>query len=450
MTEILDRQAHIRKIVATHVNMESLSCLRKNIEFPIEKYMLNQHLRFSCHPDRMIGVLISELMNDLRGNGLVSACPNNGPRCVPFMQSWNSWVKNGCEKGDDPSLRYKLFSTPAFDALNDSLLHHTSLYFLEMKQSGNSFKVIQETDFDNILSNVIDETMAVLTGHSPVRIPVYPHYCRLSGDSVRCSDNPLDPVLSKFDENSGTWEILPIIETIPKPVRHLILDLPSQELLMTKQFVIKGFKEGLDALTGCNFYDISYQNCIDDCVRDCIEKAGLAVIHLYESWPDAYAAGDGIWRMSHIDAAHDVFMSDGKPTDVAPPQPAWSFDMGPSVNHLADPETVIDILMASGIYESRTLAHEALDAGMKEYDIVRIPMPGIEHLHIHAPTGYGVLNKCFEDQFRAEEIEYNDWQQDAYVISARPLTVSPDVLEDDVWRKSQPVMPEANIEQPVP
>ena len=429
-----ERNIRIAEIVADHVNMKSLSILKEGIRFPVEKKVLHEHLRSSCEKGGHINVLTSKLMKDLRENDLVSVCPNNGLRRVPVMQAWDSWVKDGNEEGSHPRHRHHLFSSPAFDELNTCLFQRMSLYCLGMEKSLGSDEILQEVDFDSILSNVIDETTATLTGHPPARISVNDYHCQLSGERVWCSDDPLNPVLTYIDSQSRAFEILPIIRTVPKMARHLILELPSRELLMTNQFVIKGFREGLAALTGRDDdYNINYPKGIDECMRDCIEKAGLAVVHMHESWPNAYAAGDGIWRMSRIDSGHDIFLSDGKCTDVEIPQPAWSFDTGPSVNHLADTETVIDILMASGLYDTRELAHEALDANMMEYDIARIPMPDIECLHIYVPTGHGVYRESFEDRFRAEEIEYTDWQKDSYVISASHLTVSPKLLEIDVW-----------------
>ena len=173
-------------------------------------------------------------------------------------------------------------------------------------------------------------------------------------------------------------------------------------------------------------------------VRDYMEKAGLVIVQTSQISPDAYGGENGIWRMGLVDEGHEIFLTqDGHPTDISPPEPIWGTCTDIWANCLADRQTVIDILMASGLHETRDAAGELLDAYIEETcGANSIAMPNVDRLHVYAPTGYGVDGN-FAAMFQADKIERREWQEDAYILSEKSLNVPKHLLEDEPLTRDQ-------------
>lgn len=108
---------------------------------------------------------------------------------------------------------------------------------------------------------------------------------------------------------------------------------------------------------------------------------------------------------------------------------------------------ILDVLMASERYPDRSDARAALDAYAEEYGVSMVDL-GVDHLNLYVPTGYGVRKGDFNEVFRAAELEPAEWREDAYVLSAAPLTVDPELLEACDWRERAREAPETDAPSP--
>ena len=442
-----DQNSRIAKIISGHINPKTLSILKQGIKFPIDEYALKQQIAIDTPEKGPLAELMTGLMQALRAENLVHACPNNGPREVRAMAVWNEWVKTGnVEKGDDFHHRHVLFNSTGFGFLKGSLHRNFFLFREKQTQSEKAKKNItspdssppdfSESDFDSVLSQSAKDLIKGMTGNPLITPFLHFHmghylYCHLTEKPLSFGDNPLRPMLME-NNTYGERKALPILKT-PKIARHMILELPSQTLVMADWFRIKGFREGLIALVGHDNHAINCANGLDERMRDYIEKAGLAIVQVFEMSPEAYSDKNGIWRMGYINQEHETFLGqDGYPTDISPPEPLWETCTDIWANCLADRQIIVDILMASKLYGNRKTAGEILDAYIENtFGANSIAMPNTERLHIYAPTGYAVEEK-FSQMFQADEIEQRDWQKDGYILSVNPLNVPEHLLETEI------------------
>ena len=109
------RIREIRKTVLRHFRIEILSTLNQELEFPCLFEELQTTLNFILNqsgPDTVLGIAMMAILRDLRSQGLVRPCLNNGPRHVPSMEAWNIWVTGGDEA---ENLSHEdLYHSPAF------------------------------------------------------------------------------------------------------------------------------------------------------------------------------------------------------------------------------------------------------------------------------------------------------------------------------------------------
>ena len=445
-----DRTERITEIVSSHINVKTLSILKQGIDFPISKNALKEQLALLTPEQGPLAGLTTGLMQALRAEGLVHACPNNGPRDVRSMNAWNIWMETGdIEQENHRWHKHSLFNSTGFGLVNGSLLKNMFMLDFDLQKTGKTGLnkdvnateqpeyLFSESDFDLILSRSAEDMVKAMNGDPLIWPFLYFQdkelnlHCKLTDKSLSIGDDPLKPVLMAWVPPYSRV-VLPSVKP-PKIARHLILQLPSQTLVMADHFRIKGFREGLVALVGHDDHSINGADGRDERMRDYMEKAGLAIVQTSRIRPDAYGGENGIWRMGHVDDTHEIFLNqDGSPTDISPPEPLWNTCTDIWANCLADRQTVIDILMASGLHETRDAAGELLDAYIEEtHGASSIAMPDVDWLHVYAPTGYGTDGK-FTEEFQANEIERREWQEDAYILSGKPLTVPEHLLETEI------------------
>lgn len=117
------------------------------------------------------------------------------------------------------------------------------------------------------------------------------------------------------------------------------------------------------------------------------------------------------------------------------PEPVWRTCTDLWANTFAAPERIVDVMMASGLYEARTEAEAVLETYCAQTHGAGIFDLGTEELHVYAPTGYGVHRDNFDTVFAAPEIPRLAWQENVYVLSTRPLGVDAELLLDHDWRE---------------
>ena len=447
-----DRAERIAEIVSSHINVESLSILKQGIDFPINRDSVKEQKAIFTPEQEPLADLTTGLMQALRTEGLALACSNNGPRNVRAMNAWNIWVETGdVEQEAYGWHKHALFTSTGFGLVNGSLLKNMFMLDFELRKNGktelskdaNTTKhpqsLFSESDFDLVLSRSAEDLIKAMNG-DPLIWPFFYFQnkdmdlrCRLTHEPLSIGDDPLRPMLMAWTPIPPySRTVLPSIKP-PKIARHMILELPTQTLVVADYFRVKGFTEGLVALVGHDDHLINCAKGCDERMRDYMEKAGLVIVQTSQMSPDAYGGENGIWRMGLVDNGHETFLTqDGHPTDIAAPEPLWSTCTDIWANCLADRKTVIDILMASGLHETRDAAGELLDVYIEEtYGANSIAMPNVDRLHVYAPSGYGVDGK-FTKEFQANEIERREWQEDVYILSEKPLTVPEHLLEAEI------------------
>ena len=424
MTELTDRQDRIREIVSSHINMESLSILKNGIDFPIKAIALRKHLWDSTRPCGGAPVpfcdLISLTLMSLREESLVSACPNSQFRRTRGLDEWNNWV-NGV--GDD------CFKPPVFGYPGG---HIRSLVYDYMAD-------FTESDFDKLLSDAASE---ISSGMNLYVNPVLGREISTIPSNKYGAPSP-----RVINEKTSGHRVLDSIEGCAV-ARHMVVELPSRELVIGNFLPLKGISEGLAVLAGRDDYDLNDAGGVDACMRDCIQKTGMAMIRIL-----GHGATENIASPMKLSPAGEGIQHMSQERNFKGPGYSISF-----TNCIADPETMIDIMMASGIYDHRKYAGRSLDDFIMESDAERIAMPDVERLHVYAPTGfllYELANSMnnFYRSFQANDIKRNEDIIKKYTFSTYPLSIpehDPNeelrIVEQDTWCRSGQVALEAGNE----
>lgn len=385
-------------IIKRHLSKKTLSVLKEGISFPIKPSDLMDHMTGVF--DDVIPDMMTSMMSDLRSEGHLSPCPNNGPRNVKAMSAWNIFVEKGeITADDDWWVEVYLKRSRAFDIPRMHLIRATAS--IKPRDA-----LVTEEKFDAAIKSALtDIRSAYLTEDTYSELDAR-QTCGLSGEALSTGRDPLNPVIFEFSMKEYKYHEAPVIEE-PKTVQHMILDLPSEKLVMADWFRIKGFNDGLEAIIGEDYYDLNSAHGLDQRMSDYLTKAGLAIVQVGNTSPYAYEDGAGIWRMGHVNDEHDRFWNkDDTPTEHKAPDPKWTTCTDLWANIFADPERIIDILMASGEYDDRESARKSLDDYLSEtYGAHEIDMQGVTRLHVYAPTGYAVNREAFDRDFKAGEID---------------------------------------------
>jgi hypothetical protein len=356
------------------------------------------------------------LMEQLRDAGVLSASPNNGPRLIPSMTAWDEWIRGADVDWDsaDYAIKdraYELDRSPAFSVLNRSFI-----------QSWVEIKEDHEVRFADFAAKFRERAKSYFiedVGHS---FNLSDLISQADGERYHVVGSFLRPVLGQGE--LGDIKAVPPIGN-PKFVRHLEMPMPSGVLIMTDWIRMKAFAEGIDALCGDDDrYNISCSAGMDERARSYFEKAGICIVFARSS-PSAYQEGDGIWRMGRMDEDFVENYVD----------PAWQTSTEFRANIFADEEIIVDVLLASGTYDSRDEAQDALNDYLKNsvWRTARVDL-GIEKLNVYMPTGAAMNDYQLSQSFEVEEFSRSGYMEDAYVISANPLTLKDQtILEQHDW-----------------
>jgi hypothetical protein len=441
-TEKVAREQAIADIFDSIVDVSKLQFLKEGLEFPIDKEALSEHRRKTVYHTRSpIDDLSEELMEAFREAGYTKKCPNNGPRCVREMTQWDAWLS-----GKELSVydKMSLSRAPGFDMLEKAMTSASVQIEMAIEKSlSPDGKIsyddrpkfdLSEEDVDREIALTVEKAREAFIAETPDLTFTKDSYdCQVTGKRVRIGGTVFEPVLTQFTKDYKEV-VAPVVEA-PKPALHFEIPMPTGELVMADWLRMKGFKDGLLARVGGDkddFYDINNATGLDERMQDYLTKGGLAIVQVGNSSPSAYDDTQGVWRMGHVDEDH-FYTEDGVRKDIEMPNEAWTTCTDLWANIFADRAVIIDILMASGEYESRETADVALLEYVEDSYGASINKLDVDRLHVYAPTGFGFHTGSFKKQFRAEELDYAKWRKDSYVLSVEPLTVDPDVVIETGW-----------------
>lgn len=459
---LVAREERIRRVAERHFGEGAFDGLLLGRDFPLEGGLIPAYHVFDARKafDEALLSVTRGFLEELRAEGLLAPCPNNGPRGVGTLEAWNRWLTGAYDappEARDREDRYgehRLADAPGFKTVSNCLIRavvETERRVWERDHPGEKYASESREDpmgRADVEAALRDACARIITAYAEEETTDNIGFMDLQGrqtsERFMLGGSFLTPVLCAAPTDYGSGPVpLPPIEA-PRSIRHLELSLPSGTLVMADWFRIDGFKEGLQALIGGeDRYEINYATGLDARAKDYFEKAGLVIVQVGNTSPAAYADTPGVWRMGHVDEDYDAFWTEeGEPVPGAePPQEAWRTCTDLWANTFADREVILEILMASDMYPDRSDAAAALDGYCEGYGVSMTDL-GVDRLHLYVPTGHGVHAEDFNDVFRATEIAPAEWREDLYVLSATPLTVDPDLLEACDWRERDRPAPE--------
>ncbi len=436
----LAREKNIGEIFDRFVDISKLQFLKEGLEYPISKDELSNHRRKTVYNTRSpINDMSEALMEAYRDAGYIKKCPNNGPRAIREMSKWNAWLSG---KELDVYDKMTLGRAPGFDTLEKCFTAASVEIEMDKEKAlSPNGKIsyddrvkfdLDEEEVDQEIALTVEKARAAFV--SETLDPLMSRdtsTCQVTGKHLRVGGTLFAPVLTQFTKDYKE-EVAPVVET-PKAALHFELPMPTGELVMTDWLRMKGFKEGLLArVGGDDFYDINGAVGLDERMQDYFTKGGLAIVQVGNSSPFAYDDTAGVWRMGRVDEDY-FYDDDGNRTGEVMPGEAWTTCTDLWANIFADRAVIVDILMASGEYESRESADAALLEYVDESYGASITKLDVDNLHVYAPTGHGLHTGSFKKKFRADELDYPKWRKDQYVLSVEPLTVDPDVVLETGW-----------------
>ena len=468
VSRLVAREDRIRAVAERRLGPGALDGLKLGRDYPITDGFIPPYQAFAAHKafDEALFAATRALLEDLRREGLLTPCPNNGPRAVPSIEAWNRWLEGAYDVPSDDRPRedrwgeQSLADAPGFKTLQNCLFRQVvdteqriwQRDHPEDKRGFGDAKIpIEEAEVDEMLRATCARIItAYAQEDSNDNIGFMDLRSQQTGDALVLQNSFLTPVLCARPKDYRSEPVpLPPVDA-PSSIRHLELSLPSGVLCMADWFRIDGFNEGLKSLIGEeDSYEINYATGLDARARDYFEKAGLVIVQVGGVSPAAYDDTPGVWRMGRVDEDHEAFWTgDGERVrGSSPPPEAWRTCTDLWANTFADREVIVDILMASDRYRERVDAVRALTEYADGYGVSMTDL-GVDRLHLYLPTGQGVHAGDFNEVFRAAELGRAEWREDAYVMSAAPLTVDPRILEACDWRERVRPDPEPDAPEP--
>ncbi len=448
----VERESMISQILEKHLSDEALSAILPEGSGDMVGGLVPAHTDFDkrkAHDNRMTAFTM-RIMEDLRAASLLGKCENNGPRNVSSLHAWNAWIDG---KYDAEELTFEqqwqlhsLARSPAFSLL-DEIISRTSISLehdilaerhpdLGFSERSKMQTVIPAARIDELFQRIREEIMTTFCSESAGMHRMSYDGLQGNSDGIRyvLAGSFLTPTLALRTENYRDHPIeLPPMDP-PKFLRHMEIPMPSGVLIIDDWIRVKGFNEGLEALCGEDFYEINYESGLDLRARDYFEKAGICIIQVGNSSPTCTSDTPGIFRVGHFDEDYDIFWTnEGVRTDAPLPNHVFSTSTDLWANTFADRETVICVLEASGIYETREAAAEALHDYCAEKGFKNMVDLGVDRLHLYAPTGAGISRRNFDKVFIAGEVPKVPYLEDRYILSTDPLSVPSDLLEETEW-----------------
>ena len=411
----------IRKIVSQHLNTGILSILIDKPEFPCSFDDLKTALSAiskSSGPSTPLGIILMAILEDLRAKNLTSACTNNGPRHVPSMEAWNAWVKDG-NKSRNLS-REALYRAPAFMALQycvSTWIKNLSIEDLSIEDPDNTETLCNENDCNRILDEIRENTVSVLAGLN-VEMNFTPDrhdQCILTGHRLNYGTDPLAPCLMELGKT------LPRLKT-PLLIRHMMLDLPSEELIAGQFSSMRGFEKGLRTLAGIDTGTIinamNHAMGYDVQMMKCIKQTGIAALRC-DNMPGTrfLSLQEYIWCAGYSTGMSQIRTS-------------------PGIMYFADPETLIDVVMKSELHERRSSAMREMEACLEHPDrgMNCLPMPDVKILDVYAPSGYSIMQRNGLRNFSTEEFSIEPNEYPCGLFSTIPLDIPEEIISREPWR----------------
>lgn len=442
MQRFVARQEKVTEIVERHLSDERLEALRIGREFPIPKGMVPAWENHAHRKpfEEALGKLSRELMEEMRAAGLLARCPNNGPRDVRGITSWNDWLDGRFDGGPDRKRDAYFWSEQLLDEAPAFRLIDACIYAADFDCHNVHLPADRES-FDRFKGLARAAVLESFIADRDVRARMLSSSAslqdHLSGDYLQLQGSFLAPVLCARARGRETPVPLPSLDP-PKVARHLEMSMPSGVLVMADWLRVPGFTEAVKRICDGDRYEIGSAAGLDARAKDYFEKMGLAIVQVGNTSPAAYADTPGVWRMGYVDEDNKAFWTPGgERTKLQRPVQAWKTCTDLWANIFADREVILDILMVSGLYPDRDAAGSALqDYADTTYGVSIVDL-GVEKLHLYLPTGAADLKGRFMKEFRAAEIKTPKWREDRYILSAEPLTVDVGLLEDCSWSEGR-------------
>jgi hypothetical protein len=452
----------INDTISAHINEELLRELIGEHDYPVNAEVIAKALRLDYRLDKTpFQEASAAMMEKFRDAGMLEACPNISCRGVTAYQAWNDWVQGEPkEKYGYRSFENTIARTYAFSAFENTTLRAFSsmrVYMTPRDKDGKHLRdedvMLEAADVDQLISDILADLKEVFMDPEISKMKVYETSldteCSVTGRKVHTLGSTFSPVLGGPNPEKGyAFEVFEDLD-VPKVAQHLVLPLRSGKIIASSDYrYIHGFQEGLETLFE-DYHEMGNAEGMDQMVEDYFAKAGLVRIFTTRS-PSAYREDDGLWRVGHVDEDSDHFYDGDERNDEIMPEPEWQVETGVWANIIADPETIKDIVFASGEYQTREDAAAAFDAFVEEHgDASPVVDIDAEELHVYMPTGYGLREAGgFIDKFRAEGIDVPEWREDSYMLSTRPLTVDPELIIDRPYEAAVPVQDsEVDVEE---
>lgn len=444
------REDLIAKIVADVVTPEAFSALLDTMTFPTSKGLFPDHSSREREAfDDALADIARRALIRLRDAGLCAPCPNNGPRGVREMDLWDTFLTGVADVEPERGAPFShmtaynwAMTMPAFRAFQSVLIMASvdaeNLAWAEKNEGTrrphDARIPFTRAEAERVYAPFLDEILNVMRGEqSPISLV---DGMESRNDRVRLGlvSSFLTPVLCEFLDRRRTPLPLPVME-MPKMVRHLSLTLPTGRLVMADWFRMPGFSKAMETLSEEEEagFDINKAQGLDARMRAYYEKAGVVIVQVGNSSPYAYADGEGIWRMGHVDEDCDTFWDEDGNSLRAIPQPLWTTCTDLWANTFASPEAIVNVLMSSGEYADEAEAERALLEYCEGTYGANVIDLGVETLHVYAPTGFACYQTDNMSGVGAEQISQDEWREDAYILSDRELFVDPKKLATDAW-----------------
>lgn len=407
-------------------------------------------------------------MEEVRNLGLLRPIPNGADRDIRVAVEWNRFVAGGIADAPEYGWR-KLFDTPLAAALGKALWNEGMDRICEMRKAAglDAFPADQLRDRTGARAlmpigsdEILRAAEAAAEGAALAGSGIHPFF--MMGSTITCpktdahlvwAENRLiDPeigavVFPDGDFRKGAYVPLEAWAA-PKPFRHVEIPLPSGILMMADWFRIPGFNDGV----GKEDYSgpgIGSDLGIDQRTQDHFERLGLMRIHATNCVPSVMRDGEAL-RVGHFDEDHEDFWAENPddpddviPSGLQPPEIVGRVCCDLWDVTFADREVLIDILMAgsaaidanggigvrgdevTGAPRDRDEAGAMLDLYAHQNDVAVVTFEPGTVLHCYMATGHGTME--FGEEFESADLERKEWLKDMFVLSARPLALTPDM-----------------------
>jgi hypothetical protein len=418
----VDRQQRIQKVFDKHFTDENLAVFNVSDDYSIENVVpsISDFELRQIFDAKMTGFTY-DFLNDLKADGLLDPCPNNGYRDVGCLTAWNKWLADDYEAElPDPHTRVmyaRLDRSPAFAVVKAQFI----------------FAAVEQSKLGGKFTHLVDRFRSITERdffHETVKTGVmtFDLVGKMDDERYALMGSFLKPVLGMYDPKTYELNEVPVLPE-PKYVRHVELPTPSGVLVMDQSFEIEGFYEGLKVILSDEYYSINFASGLDRRSQDYLEKLGLCIVQTGSFGTQVHNDTSGIWRVGMVDEYDPRCHLE---------EPAWVNDSDIWSNVFGDREAVINVLMASNKYGDRNDAAAALDAHISDDTRSTSAHVTVDRLHVYMPTGAGIAANKFHEIFDVEEYPREEWREDKYVISERPLTLKdPSILVDHDWAAAE-------------